>query len=153
MSTSSIGTRENALQAWGTTLLRVAVGLIFAAHGAQKLFVMGPDGLAGFFGSLGIPFAALNAYFVIGVELIGGIAMVAGLGTRAVATLFAAIMLAAIATVHGAQGFFLPNGYEFTLALLAASLTLTLQGAGAFALDDLFAGRKLTTRQTVHARA
>jgi putative oxidoreductase len=128
-------------QTWGTTLLRVAVGSTFAMHGAQKLFQMGPDGLAGFFGSLGIPFAAASAWLVIGIELLGGIAVIAGLGTRVVAALFAAIMAVAIATVHAAAGFFLPNGYEFTLLLFAASVTLTMQGAGALALDNVVATR------------
>jgi putative oxidoreductase len=130
-------TRTDATQAWGTTVLRVVLGLIFAAHGAQKFFVMGPDALGGFFANIGIPFAALSAYIVIAVELLGGIAMVAGLGTRSVAALFSIVMLVAIATVHGAQGFFLPNGYEFNLVLVAASVAVVLQGAGAFALDNL----------------
>ena len=133
--------------AWGTTLLRVAVGIIFTAHGAQKLFQMTPSVLAGFFGQIGIPLPELNAYFVIAVELLGGIAMMAGLGTRIVAALFAAIMVVAIATVHGAQGFFLPNGFEFNLVLLAGSIALTLQGAGAFALDNLLA---LRTAESPH---
>jgi putative oxidoreductase len=127
--------------AWGTTLLRVAVGLIFAAHGAQKLFQMTPTGLAGFFGQIGIPLPEFNAYFIITLELLGGLAMIAGLGTRIVAALFAAVMVVAIATVHGAHGFFLPNGYEYNLVLLAGSIALTLQGAGAFAVDNLLLHR------------
>jgi putative oxidoreductase len=127
--------------AWGTTLLRLAVGSVFVAHGAQKLFQFTPAGLAGYFQSLGIPFPELNAYVVIAVELLGGLAMVAGLGTRAIGVLFAGVMAVAIATVHAAHGFFLPNGIEFVLVLLAASITLTLQGAGAFAVDNLLARR------------
>jgi putative oxidoreductase len=139
--------------AWGTTLLRVAVGIIFAAHGAQKLFVMGPATLAGFFGQVGIPFPELNAYFIIAVEVLGGIAMVAGLGTRIIGALFAATMVVAFATVHGAQGFFLPNGYEFVLVLFAASIALVLQGAGAFALDNVLPTRRLATRDLSPVRA
>jgi putative oxidoreductase len=139
--------------AWGTALLRIALGAIFAAHGAQKLFVMGPATLAGFFGQIGIPFPELNAYLVIAVELLGGIAMIAGLGTRIVGALFSVVMLVAIATVHGAQGFFLPNGYEFNLVLLAASIATVLQGAGVLALDNLLAGRRLTTRELTPVRA
>lgn len=138
---------------WGTTILRIAVGLVFVAHGAMKIFVMGPAALAGFFASVGIPFASLNAYFVIAVELVGGVAMIIGLGTRVIAALFAAVMVVAIATVHGAQGFFLPNGYEYTLVLLAASVTLVLQGAGAFAIDNVLAGRRLIARELSPARA
>ena len=151
MSTPTINT--SAAANWGTTLLRVVVGTTFLAHGAQKLFVMEPLGLAGFFGSLGIPFPELNAYLVIAVEILGGLAMIAGLGARIVAALFTAVMVVAIATVHAAHGYFLPNGYEFTLLLAAASGTIVLQGAGAFALDNLLRGRSVTWRETSVARA
>jgi putative oxidoreductase len=132
----SIITGTQTQRAWGTTVLRIAVGTIFAAHGAQKLFQFTPAGLAGFFDGLGIPFPLANAYLVIAVELVGGLAMIAGLGTRIVAVLFAAVMVVAFATVHAQHGFFLPNGYEFVLVLFASSLTLALQGAGALALDN-----------------
>jgi putative oxidoreductase len=121
--------------AFGTTLLRVVVGSVFVAHGAQKLFQFTPAGLAGFFESVGIPFAVFNAYFVIAIELLGGLAMIAGLGTRIVAVLLAAVMAVAFATVHAAHGFFLPDGYEYVLVLLAASVTLAIQGPGVLAVD------------------
>lgn len=149
-----IGTTHTA-HAWGTTILRVVVGGIFAAHGAQKLFQFTPAGLAGFFEGLGIPFAAANAYLVIAVELLGGLAMIAGLGTRIVAVLFAAVMAVAFATVHGQHGFFLPDGYEFVLALFAASATLALQGPGALAVDNVLPrrGAAVTAADVRHARA
>lgn len=131
-------TTENN-QAWGTTLLRVAVGVVFTAHGLQKLLQFGPAGLAGFFASVGIPLAELNAYFIIALELLGGLAMIAGLGTRILGALFAAVMVVAFATVHGAHGFYLPNGYEYVMLVFAASVALVLQGAGAFAVDNLLA--------------
>lgn len=127
--------------AWGTTLLRIAVGIIFVAHGAQKLFQFTPAGLTGFFEQMGLPFAAANAYVVIGVELFGGLAMIAGLGTRIVAVLFAAVMAVAFGMVHLPNGFFLPDGYEFVLVLFAASVTLALQGAGALAVDNVLPRR------------
>ena len=147
--TSIIETRA----AWGTTVLRIVVGVVFAAHGAQKLFVMGPDALAGFFGSLGIPWPALNAYTVIAIELIGGILVISGLATRIIAGLFAAVVAVAFATVHGSQGFFLPNGYEFVLVLFAASVALVLQGGGAYALDNVVSRQKATGRTLVEAQA
>lgn len=149
MTLSTTDTRR----AWGTALLRVAVGIIFVAHGAQKLFEFGPDGLAGFFASVGIPFAAFNAYFIITLELLGGIAMIAGLGTRILGALFAAVMVVAFATVHGAHGFYLPDGYEFVMLVFAASVALVLQGAGAFAVDNVLAGRRLRTHELSPARA
>jgi len=103
--------------------------------------------LAGFFEGLGIPFAAANAYLVIAVELLGGLAMIAGLGTRIVAVLFAA--------VHGQHGFFLPDGYEFVLALFAASATLSLQEPGALAVVNVMPrrGAAATAADVRHARA
>ena len=135
--------------AWGPALLRVAVGAVFAAHGAMKLFQIGPEALAGSFASIGIPLAAVNAWLVIAIELLGGAAMIAGLGTRVVAALFAAVMVVAIGTVHGQHGFFLPNGYEYNLVLLAATIALALQGAGAFALDNVISTRIRDPRSAI----
>lgn len=148
-----MATQLNGTNAWGTTLLRLTVGGIFAAHGAQKLFQMTPAGVAGFFGQIGIPFPELNAYFVIALELIGGIAMITGLGTRILGALFTVVMAVSIVTVHGPNGFFLPNGYEFVLLVLVASATLVIQGAGAFALDNLIAERKPEVPELSPARA
>ena len=71
---------ENLLN-WGLVILRVVVGLVFALHGFQKLTEMGISGVAGFFGSIGIPAAMLMAVIVTFVELLGGIALIVGVGT------------------------------------------------------------------------
>jgi putative oxidoreductase len=147
-------TLDSAKGAWGTTLLRVAIGTVFMAHGAQKLFQFTPAGLAGFFEGIGIPFALANAYLVIGIELLGGLAMIVGFGTRIVAVLFAAVMAVAFGTVHAQHGFFLPDGYEFVLVLFAASLTLALQGAGALAIDKALPRRRtMPATEIRHVRA
>jgi putative oxidoreductase len=149
-----MATVTHTTHAWGTTLLRVVVGAIFVAHGAQKLFQFTPAGLAVFFDSIGIPFATANAYLVIAVELLGGLAMIAGFGTRIVAVLFASVMAVAFLTVHLPNGFFLPDGYEFVLVLFAASVTLALQGAGALAADNALTRRGPEPTVSVpHARA
>ena len=132
-----MNTQANTQAQYGITLLRVMVGLIFVMHGGQKLFVMGVDGVAGFFGQIGIPFAYASALLVTAVELLGGALLMAGLFTRFVTPLIAATMIGAIATVHGSKGFFLPEGYEFALTLLVASATLFLTGSGALALDNV----------------
>lgn len=129
--------QSNRNAQYGITLLRVMVGIIFVMHGGMKLFGMGFDGVAGFFGSLGIPFPYANAVFVTLLELVGGAMLVAGLFTRWVSPLLAATMVVAIATVHGPKGFFLPDGYEFALLLLVINATLFLTGSGALALDNL----------------
>ncbi len=134
--------QSNANSQYGITLLRVMVGIIFVMHGGMKLFGMGFDGVAGFFGSLGIPFPYANAVFVTLLELVGGAMLVAGLFTRWVAPLLAATMVVAIATVHGPKGFFLPEGYEFALLLLVTNATLFLTGPGALALDNVIGREK-----------
>jgi putative oxidoreductase len=121
--------------AWGMLPLRLVVGLVFAVHGGQKLFGFGLAGTAGFLGSLGIPLPMVAATVVIVVELLGGLALLAGAWTRIVATALAGDMLVAILTVHARGGFFVPHGVEFVLTLLGACLTLAALGAGALSLD------------------
>ncbi len=126
---------------YGFTLLRVIVGLVFVAHGAQKLLVMGHAGTAGMFGHVGIPFPGLTSALVIGVELLGGAALALGLLTRVAAALIGVDMLGAIGFVHLKHGLFLPMGIEYPLTLLAVAVLFALSGPGALALDGLFARR------------
>jgi putative oxidoreductase len=135
-------TRTSDLHALGTTLLRVIVGVTFAAHGAQKLASFGIGGTAGFLGSLGVPMANVMAPVLIATELVGGLLLVLGLLTRYVSIPLMFTMVVAIATVHLQHGFFAPQGYEFPLLLGVGTLTLALQGAGVFALDNLIGKRR-----------
>ena len=138
--------------ALGTTVLRVITGLIFVAHGAAKLFVFTPAGTAAFFALAGIPFAAAAAPLVIATEMGGGLLLLFGLLTRWAALPLAATMVVAILTVHLKAGFFLPDGYEFALIMLASTLSLALQGSGAVALDNL-RGRRRSIQPIEAARA
>jgi putative oxidoreductase len=125
------------LSHWATIPLRVAIGVIFAAHGWQK-FSMGLDGVARFFGSVGIPLPEVSAFIVAFVELVGGIGLIVGVFTRYWALLLSIVMIVAIFTVKlqggllGAQG---RPGYEFDLALLAGCLALLLTGPGPISLE------------------
>ena len=129
----------------GLTLLRAVVGTIFIAHGAQKLFVHGLEGVTGAFGSMGIPMAGFIGPAVALLEFGGGLALVVGLLTRLAALGLALTMAGAILFVHRSAGLFMPNGYEFALSLLAASVFLGLTGAGRYSLDALIG------RQHAHA--
>lgn len=128
-------------------LLRIIAGVIFIAHGGQKLFVFGLDGVTAGFSQMGIPLPALTGPLVALVEFFGGIALVVGMLTRLAALGLAITMVGAILMVHLAGGFFLPAGSEFALALLGVSIALALTGAGSFSIDGLIARR----RRAVHA--
>ncbi|OAH54760.1 MULTISPECIES: DoxX family protein [Bacillaceae] len=116
----------------GTVILRVILGLIFFIHGLVK-FQGGIGNTVGFFDSVGIP--GFMAYIVGGIELIGGIAMMIGLGTQIIAVLFAIILLGAIFTVKLSAGF-LNGGYELDLMLLAVSIHLVLTGKTPYSVDS-----------------
>jgi putative oxidoreductase len=146
-------TRTSDLHALGTTLLRLIVGVTFAAHGAQKLVSFGFAGTAGFLGSLGVPMANVMAPVLIATELVGGLLLVLGLLTRYVSIPLMFTMVVAIATVHLQHGFFAPQGYEFPLLLGVGTLTLALQGAGAFALDNLVGKRRPNDSNEAFQRA
>ena len=130
---------NSSLSAWGITILRVVVGIVFLAHGAQKLFVYHISGVAGMFSHIGIPLPGISAGVVTLVEFLCGIGLILGVATRLSATLLAIDMLVAILAVHFKNGFFLPTGYEFAFTLFAANLCLMLSGAGAASIEGLFA--------------
>lgn len=122
------------------TLLHVVLGIIFFVHGLAK-FQMGLDNVAGWFGSMGLP--GFLGYVVACVELLGGFALIVGLGVRYVSVVFAVIMLGAIFKVKLANGLMgRPDapGFELDLALLAAVIYFVIAGVtGPF--DRMF-GRK-----------
>ena len=131
---------------WGPLALRVPVGLIFAAHGAQKLFGWfggyGLEGTGQWMGSIGLAPGLLMALLAGSAEFFGGLALVLGLLVRPAAAALAFAMLVAIVTVHIDKGLFVTNnGYEFGLALLAVAVSLVVTGAGRASLDAALVSR------------
>ena len=134
----------------GLAVLRVTLGVIFAMHGYLALALIGPAGVAGYTTRIGYP-AALGpalAWYLILVHSVGGILLILGLFTRWAALAQMPIMASAFFLLHLRQGFFLTGivvdpargvaiagGYEYTLLVLAATITLVLAGGGALALD------------------
>jgi putative oxidoreductase len=132
----------------GLAALRLTTGAIFAAHGAQKLFVYGFDGVSGAFGGMNIFAPGITGPLTGLVEFFGGLALVVGLLTRLAGVGLAIVMLGAIVFVHATNGFFAPTGVEFPLALLGANAALAIVGGGRFSLDALIARRRAATRIT-----
>lgn len=128
----------------GLAILRIAVGLVFLAHGGQKLFQFGFEGVTGAFGQMGIPFPGLTGPLVAIVEFVGGVALVLGFATRLAALFLAVDMLGAMLLVHMSGGFFLPAGVEFALTLFAANLALFFMGPGDYSLDHGISRRRPT---------
>lgn len=129
---------------WFTLPVRVAVGLVFIAHGAQKVFgVWGGPGLSAITG-MPAPLGLRPSWLWMGAaafaELLGGALILLGLLTRVGAFLVAVVMLVAMFAVHWAGGFFLANqpvpGIEYTLALTGAALALLISGGGRLSLDE-----------------
>lgn len=126
--------------------LRIPVGIIFIAHGAQKLFgAFGGYGLEGtgqWMASIGLEPGYTLAFLAGSAEFFGGIALLVGLLTRPATVVLAITMLVAIFSVHISNGLFMANnGYEYALALLAASVSLMFSGAGKLSIDSAIAAR------------
>ena len=124
--------------------LRLSLGIIFAAHGAQKLFGWfggyGLEGTGQWMASIGLEPGVLMAALSGSAEFFGGLALILGLLTRPAALVLAATMVVAIFSVHINNGLFMSNnGYEFGLALLAGTVSLLISGGGRVSVDRIIA--------------
>jgi putative oxidoreductase len=125
---------DTNLTPYATTLLRVSLGTMALAHGLLKILVFTPAGTVGFFASLGLP--AFLAYATIGIEVVGGVALIAGVFTRYVSIAMIPILLGAT-YVHSSAGWMFSNeggGWEFPAFWTVALVVQALLGNGAFAL-------------------
>ncbi|QSX36151.1 DoxX family protein [Shewanella sedimentimangrovi] len=126
--------------------LRIPIGITFMAHGAQKLFAWfggyGLEGTGQWMDSIGLSPGYLMALLAGSSEFFGGLLLLIGLLLRPTAAVLAVTMLVAIFAVHIGNGLFMANnGYEFGLALLAASVSLAISGAGKLSLDEFISRR------------
>lgn len=141
--TNSITKTEESLSALP---LRLIAGLIFTAHGAQKLFAWfggyGLEGTGQWMESIGLAPGYLMALMAGSAEFFGGLLLIVGFLTRPTSFVLAVTMIVAIFTVHIDNGLFMSNnGYEFGLALFAISISLIFSGAGKLSLDNALAQR------------
>ncbi|MFJ2982053.1 MULTISPECIES: DoxX family protein [unclassified Pseudomonas] len=128
----------------GLTVVRMLVGIIFMAHGAQKLFGLfggyGLEGTGQWMESIGLAPGYLMALLSGSAEFFGGLALVIGLLARPAALVLSVTLVVAIFSVHIGNGLFMSNnGYEFALALMAGTVAVLIEGAGRFSLDRLIA--------------
>lgn len=152
MSTTTTAAQHatrSKLRAWPASpalallVLRVAIGAVFIAHGAQKVFVYGFAGTSGSFAAMGVPLASAVGPLVAVLELVGGVLIVLGLATRVVAAALAVDMLVAIVLVHLPFSIFSADGgYELPLVLAATALTLAVAGAGRLSVDAVLTQRR-----------
>ena len=122
--------------------LRLVAGIIFVAHGAQKLFGWfggyGLEGTGQWMASIGLEPGYFMALMAGGAEFFGGLFLLFGLLTRATGLVLAGTMIVAIFAVHFENGLFMSNnGYEFALALFAVSVSIAVSGAGRLSLYSL----------------
>jgi putative oxidoreductase len=122
---------------YAATLLRVSLGVMLLAHGLLKVFVFTLPGTVGFFAKLGLP--AIAAYATIGVEVVGGLMLIAGLFTRWVALAAIPVLLGAT-FVHLGNGWLFSGaggGWEFPAFWTVALAVQALLGDGAYSARSL----------------
>ena len=139
-------TQVSANSNFSTLALRLPIGLILMAHGAQKLFSWfggyGLEGTGQWMVSIGLTPGYLMAMLAGSAEFFGGLLLLVGLLVRPASLVLAVIMLVAIFSVHIGNGLFMStNGYEYALTLLVVFISLTYQGAGKYSLDALLSRR------------
>ena len=143
-----LGTKDS----WSLLVIRVVLGVVIFAHGAQKLLGWfggyGFSGTMGFFTQqIGVP--AFIGFLVIMIEFFGSLALIVGFLARLAALGVSAVMLGAIFTVHIHNGFFMNwsgqqagEGYEYHLLVLAICAAIVIGGAGAGSLDAALSRRR-----------
>jgi len=124
-------------------IARVVIGVVFIAHGLQKLTGGGVGGTAKGFAMMGIPAPTLSALYAIVVELAGGLALIAGALVPLVSVLLILDMAGAFWFVHASKGFFAETGgFEYVLVLAIICLVFAATGSGRYGLDAAIGRRR-----------
>ena len=134
---------ETRTAPYAALVLRLSLGLMFVAHALLKLLVFTLPGTAQFFQSMGLP--GPLAYAVFAAELVGGVLLIAGLGSRWVAAALVPVLLGATwAHIGNGWLFSAPNGgWEYPAFLTIAAVVQALLGDGAYALANLRSARRV----------
>jgi putative oxidoreductase len=124
------------MEAYGPTVLRLFLGVIYIMHAYLAAFVFGPRGMIAFQTSKGIPFPEIATWYLIIAHGLGGICLILGILVRWGALINVPVMAGALFFVHARQPFFMgkDGGYEYALLVLGATIAQALLGAGAFTL-------------------
>lgn len=127
---------------YGLTILRIILGIVFMAHGSQKLFGLfggyGLEGTGKFMESLGLTPGYLMALLAGSGEFFGGLLVLLGLFSRIGAFLTMIVSVVAFFSVHISHGFFMSNGgFEYILVLLVASIAIMIEGGAKYSIDNL----------------
>ena len=122
---------------------RVLLGVVLIAHGWQKFAQYGIAGTAAAFAKMGVPLPAVSAVYAAVVELVGGLALLVGVGTVVAAALVVLDMLGAFVLVHITNGVFVQNnGFELVWVIAGAALMFIAVGPGRFSVDHFLLGRR-----------
>lgn len=133
-------------------LARIAIGAVFIAHGWEKMSTNGIDQTSSTFSDAGVPLATASAWAASIIEIVGGLALIAGALVPVVGIMLALDMLGAYLFVHMGEGLFVTNGgFELVLALGIASLMLATFGAGRYSIDYAIAA-STSTEQSGQSR-
>lgn len=151
MTTSSASSIDRTTAPYAALVLRVALGAMFVAHALLKVFVFTLPGTVQFFESLGLPGALV--YATVAAELVGGLMLIAGLGTRWIAAALIPVLLGAT-WVHAGNGWLFTakgGGWEYPAFLSLVAFAVALLGDGAASATSVL--RKLNSTNGSRTRA
>jgi putative oxidoreductase len=123
-------------------IARIGLGIVFIAHGWQKLHTLKPAGVAAAYRGMGVPVPKVAAYVSTYAELVAGVALLLGAFTAIAGLLLLANSLGSLIFVHIDKGVFVSQGgFELVVALGVGALLLAVLGAGVYSIDELLRPR------------